>query len=279
MDWLASRRALTRAPRRSLTRLARIADGRVDTTTLATEYLKTVVAVIGAVVFGEEAEGAEEAEEFAAYPALCIGVGGGSIVMFLESYFPELDIDAVEVDPVVVAAASAMGVAPPDAIRKPIVVQDAATYVGSAASKGNYELVYIDAFDGDDCVPEALCGEDFARKVADDLSATGTLVMNLHEDDGNWRETARVFADAVVGQRGEGKRGEGKRGEGKRGERGVAFTCTCKRQGNVVLAASRRAVGLPEAELLRLRASYSYFSRGLPFRIGDRVVEGLSDVL
>jgi len=269
MDWLASRRALTRAPRRSLTRLARIADGRVDTTTLATEYLKTVVAVIGAVVFGEEAEGAEEAEEFAAYPALCIGVGGGSIVMFLESYFPELDIDAVEVDPVVVAAASAMGVAPPDAIRKPIVVQDAATYVGSAASKGNYELVYIDAFDGDDCVPEALCGEDFARKVADDLSATGTLVMNLHEDDGNWRETARVFADAVVGQR----------GEGKRGERGVAFTCTCKRQGNVVLAASRRAVGLPEAELLRLRASYSYFSRGLPFRIGDRVVEGLSDVL
>ena len=107
---LVSRRALTHAPRRSLTRLARIADGRVDTTTLATEYLKTVVAVIGAVVFGEEAEGAEEAEEFAAYPALCIGVGGGSIVMFLESYFPELDIDAVEVDPVVVAAASAMGV-------------------------------------------------------------------------------------------------------------------------------------------------------------------------
>lgn len=259
---LVSRRALTHAPRRSLTRLARIADGRVDTTTLATEYLKTVVAVIGAVVFGEEAEGAEEAEEFAAYPALCIGVGGGSIVMFLESYFPELDIDAVEVDPVVVAAASAMGVAPPDAIRKPIVVQDAATYVGSAASRGNYELVYIDAFDGDDCVPEALCGEDFARKVADDLSASGTIVMNLHEDDGNWRETARVFADAVVGQR---------------GERGVAFTCTCKRQGNVVLAASRR-VGL-QVGLLRSRASYSYFSRGMPFRIGDRVVEGLSDVL
>ena len=45
--------------------------------------------------------------------ALCIGVGGGSLPLFLAHHFPGLRVDAVELDPAVLAAASqAMGFQP-----------------------------------------------------------------------------------------------------------------------------------------------------------------------
>ena len=55
-------------------------------------------------------------------------------------------------------------------------------------------------------------------RLAAELSETGTLVVNLHDNDDGWRRTAKLFADAVGG---------------------VAWTCTCRRQGNVVLCVSR----------------------------------------
>ena len=188
--------------------VVRIADGKADPGCLATEYLKTVVAVIAAV-WGARGDTAGTVSP----SVLCIGIGGGSIVMFLETFFPEMVVDAVEIDPVVVAAAAEMGFVHPR-----LFVQDANEFIGSSASNGPYELVYIDAFDGDDRVPEALCGADFAGRLAAELSETGTLVVNLHDNDDVWRRTAKLFADAVGG---------------------VAWTCTCRRQGNVVLCVSK----------------------------------------
>ena len=257
--------------------VARIVDGEVDAGCLATEYLKTVAAVFAAVV------GARGGEVPVAGTALAIGVGGGSMVLFLNQYFPELCVQSVEIDPVVVSAARIMGAA------FDIIVADANEFVvgtdGQPSSTSNdsapYEFVYIDAFDGDDCVPRDLCGEDFAGRLASEMSPTGTLIVNLHADDEHWERTARVFRDAVGG---------------------VAFTCTCKTQGNVVLCCSRslgEAMGQePGVELgrtlqqqleqqleqqlaLRCRAwaSRTYFERKLPFRCGERVTEGFSIVV
>lgn len=39
--------------------------------------------------------------------ALCVGLGGGSLPLFLTHHFPGLEIDVVELDPVVIAAAEA----------------------------------------------------------------------------------------------------------------------------------------------------------------------------
>ena len=256
--------------------VARIVDGVVDPRCLATEYLKTVVAVIAAVTGARETSRAEttsttSAEQLA---TLCIGIGGGSIVMFLRAYFPELVIDSVEIDPVVVSAARCMGA------DFDIILEDANTFVtgrlpgtsavpdGTPSSSSNppYELVYIDAFDGDDCVPKDLCGSDFAGRVASELSVTGTLVVNLHADDPNWQRTARVYHTAIGGQ---------------------SFTCTCKTQGNVILCCTRApglvsALGASDEEAqrqLRAFASSTYFGRSLPFRCGDRVTEGYSRVM
>jgi hypothetical protein len=223
--------------------VVRLVDGKADAGCLATEYLKSVVAVVAAVM------GARKAAR--SMPALCIGVGGGSMVMFLNKYFPEMDIDAVEIDPVVVAAAvSHMGA------DFEMLVQDANDFIGSPASRRSYELIYMDAFDGDDCVPEALCQEEFAARLACVLSETGTLIVNLHENDPNWMRTAKTFSDAVGGE---------------------AFTCTCKTQGNVILCASRVALG--SGADLRALASGTYFKRNLPFRCGDRISQGLSRVV
>jgi spermidine synthase len=35
----------------------------------------------------------------------CIGLGGGSLPLFLSHHFPGMDIEVVEIDPVVIAAA------------------------------------------------------------------------------------------------------------------------------------------------------------------------------
>lgn len=256
--------------------VARIVDGKVDARCLATEYLKTVAAVFAAVIGSRPL-----APPIGSMPALCIGVGGGSMVMFLNTYFPELCVQSVEIDPVVVSAARLMGAV------FDIIVADANEFVvGSDCdppeddvhhlprlSNGSspYEFVYIDAFDGDDCVPEDLCGEAFAGRLASEMSSTGTLIVNLHADDGNWEQTARVFRDAVGG---------------------VAFTCTCKTQGNVVLCCSRSLDALGQdlgsdqpdvaealKRLCRSGASKTYFDRDLPFRCGERVTEGFSLVV
>ena len=49
----------------------------------------------------------------AASPAcrvLCIGLGGGTLPLFLQHHFPGMQVDVVEIDPIVLAAAEeAMG--------------------------------------------------------------------------------------------------------------------------------------------------------------------------
>ncbi|XP_048137350.1 uncharacterized protein LOC115743349 isoform X2 [Rhodamnia argentea] len=177
---------------------------------------------------------------------LCIGHGGGSLPLFLASKIQGAIIDIVEIDPLVISASiQAMGfpafsVLTPSgdrAISKPdlmdevmwkgvherlhLLESDAEKFVHE--NKKLYDLVFIDAYDGDDIFPRKLWDPDspFLRALSNQLhSEHGAVVVNLHSDadllspDGSplsvlqqlWpmgkhvSSIAQAYKDAVVGR-------------------------------------------------------------------------------
>jgi spermidine synthase len=86
--------------------------------------------------------------------SLIVGLGGGSMVLFLRHYDPEQIIDAVEIDPAIVEAADKwFGVKNDDHTN--IVTEDA--FVFLKKTKERYDVIYMDAF----------------LKPAEDTDATG----------------------------------------------------------------------------------------------------------
>ncbi|KAL3150255.1 hypothetical protein ABBQ32_000108 [Trebouxia sp. C0010 RCD-2024] len=121
--------------------------------------------------------------------ALCIGLGGGSLPNFLSHHFPGLLVDAVELDPLVVTAATDYMGFPSRRPNMQVHQGDAADYILKAVSEVHQgraepvDMVFVDAFDANDDVPASLWSSDSV--VLDALSKVlhpehGTLVMNLH---------------------------------------------------------------------------------------------------
>jgi spermidine synthase len=260
--------------------VVRLVNGNADSACLATEYLKTVVAIFAAVIDlnretsdGQDAFQGDQVLEMdggscVGPRVLCIGVGGGSIVQFLSSFFPEMEIDAVEIDPVVATAArDFMG------MHSNIYVEDAREFVARLVTDNNnnkkkkpYDIVYIDAFDGDDCIPSDLCTDHFARSLSQVTSKSGTVIINMHESDTGRPLTARVFHEALGGE---------------------SFTITCKTQRNVILCCSR-SIGIQEAvtevdeksakEMIKSAAARTRADKALPFHCGSRAIQGFSRI-
>ncbi|MHC5039145.1 MAG: spermidine synthase, partial [Planctomycetota bacterium] len=71
---------------------------------------------------------------------LIVGLGGGGMVHFLNHYFPDLKVDAVEIDPVVVKLADEyFGTRPGPKTR--IFTEDAFKYLARAEDK--YDVIYM----------------------------------------------------------------------------------------------------------------------------------------
>ena len=74
---------------------------------------------------------------------LIVGLGGGSMIHFLKHHAPDLRVDVVEIDPVVVKIADLwFGVRSGGRLR--IVVQDAFKYLTN--TRHCYDVIYMDAF-------------------------------------------------------------------------------------------------------------------------------------
>jgi len=91
---------------------------------------------------------------------LCIGLGGGTVASYLASVLPRCRVDAVELEPAVVTAATeAMGFATTDRLQ--LTVDDGAAFALRAVERiegseeGAYDAVLVDAYDADGGVPEA----------------------------------------------------------------------------------------------------------------------------
>ncbi|XP_071736315.1 uncharacterized protein [Rutidosis leptorrhynchoides] len=145
---------------------------------------------------------------------LCIGHGGGSLPLFLASKIPGAIIDIVEIDPIVIfASTQAMGFpaystmnksglrshSKPDLIdevlwkgvheRLHLYEADAEHFMTKNTTV--YDMVFVDAYDGEDIFPHKLWDPDslFLKALSERLHPEhGTVVVNLHSDADNSEE-------------------------------------------------------------------------------------------
>jgi spermidine synthase len=107
--------------------------------------------------------------------ALILGHGGGSFTKWLARYWPELEVDVVEFDPVVVRMAEEYFSyrAPP---QHHVYVRDARAFLNHTSA--TYDLIWADAF-ARHLVPFHLTTEEFFAQLRQHLAADGVLVVNL----------------------------------------------------------------------------------------------------
>ena len=107
--------------------------------------------------------------------ALVLGHGGGSFAKWLARYWPELELDVVEFDPVVVRMAEDYFRyrAPP---QHHVHVRDARAFLNH--TDATYDLIWADAF-ARHLVPFHLTTEEFFSELRRHLAADGVLVVNL----------------------------------------------------------------------------------------------------
>ena len=106
---------------------------------------------------------------------LVVGLGGGTIPSFLHRRFPDLVIDAVELDPVVVEVAKSHMEFREDANLR-AHVEDGRRFIERATHR--YDIIFLDAF-GADSVPYSLATREFLQSVRRALTPRGVVVGNI----------------------------------------------------------------------------------------------------
>lgn len=117
---------------------------------------------------------------------LIIGLGGGSMVRFLQAFDPNLRVDAVEIDPAVITVADELfGTRPSSTVR--IIEQDGFDFL--ANSTVPYDVIYMDAFlepsdaTDENGVPLDLKTVDFLRDLGTKTRPGGVVVFNVSLDE------------------------------------------------------------------------------------------------
>jgi spermidine synthase len=108
---------------------------------------------------------------------LIIGLGGGTLPMTLRNLFPELEIDAVEIDPAVTRVAEKFfNFKRDDRLR--VHEEDGRVFVKKAIRSGTkYDIVMLDAFE-DEYIPEHLSTKEFLLEVKSILTPDGVVAAN-----------------------------------------------------------------------------------------------------
>lgn len=153
---------------------------------LPTEYLQ--VATVGAALTKTLSR------------ALLVGLGGGAYARFLRRRFPQVSVDVIEIDPIVLQLAREhFGFKEDRRLR--VFTEDAAEFVADAAADEawRYDLVFVDAYHGQK-IPAPLARQRFFRDAAAVLAPGGVVVANLGLPE-RWQEdrVVRRFATAFRG--------------------------------------------------------------------------------
>ena len=120
--------------------------------------------------------------------ALVIGLGGGTIPSFLRKRFPDMRIDAVDIDPGVVDVAKSHFGFREDAKMRAHVA-DGRRFVEQTQER--YDLVFLDGF-GTDSVPPHLTTREFLQSVRRILTPRGITIGNL------WAREVNTLYDSMV---------------------------------------------------------------------------------
>lgn len=108
--------------------------------------------------------------------ALLIGLGGGVLAKRMWHDYPDLRIDAVELDPVIVDVAREYFGLPPDNERLGVHVDDGRRFVEE--SRDIFDIMVIDAYFVD-AMPWGFATDEFLEIAAEHLSRGGVLAYNL----------------------------------------------------------------------------------------------------
>lgn len=119
---------------------------------------------------------------------LVVGLGGGTIPGFLRQRFPDLVIDAVELDPGVVEVAKSHFGFREDAKMR-AHVGDGRRFIEQASRR--YDIIFLDAF-GIDSVPYQLATREFLALVRRALTPRGMVVGNI------WDRNSNPLYDSMV---------------------------------------------------------------------------------
>ena len=107
-------------------------------------------------------------------------MGGGGSIAATRLTAPNIDIDAVEIDPKVVEAATRFfGINPHDGKLR-VHVADARPWL--ARGEEQYDLVHVDLYQGGPYIPFYLVTVEFFEAVRAHMSPEGLLMMNLFDN-------------------------------------------------------------------------------------------------
>ena len=119
---------------------------------------------------------------------MVVGVGGGTMPMFLRRYYPDAVIDAVDIDPDVVQVAKEyFGLREDERLKAH--VGDGRAFVENAREP--YDIIFLDAF-GTRNVPPHLTTVEFMRAVRKAVKPAGVVVWNI------WGRAANPLYDSMV---------------------------------------------------------------------------------
>jgi spermidine synthase len=123
---------------------------------------------------------------------LFVGMGAGTLPMAIHHYFPAAHVDAVELDPEVVAAAKRFfGLKEDDRLK--VYERDGRVQVRRfLAEKKKYDVVFLDAFRGG-YIPYQLTTREFLEQVKGVLLPGGIVVSNLRPGFASYEYQRRTY--------------------------------------------------------------------------------------
>jgi spermidine synthase len=120
---------------------------------------------------------------------LVVGLGGGSLPMFLRKHYPAAGIDVAEIDPDVVDVAKKYFGFREDE-RMHAYIGDGRQFIANAR-QADYDIVFLDAFGARD-VPKHLTTLEFLQITRRALKPGGVVVSNV------WRPASNPLYDSMV---------------------------------------------------------------------------------
>jgi len=119
---------------------------------------------------------------------LVVGLGGGTLPMFLRKHYPNAAIDAVDIDPEVVAVAKRfLGFREDELINAH--VGDGRQFIEK--SRQPYDVIFLDAF-GSNSIPAHLTTQEFLQAARRAVTPGGVVVGNL------WGRITNPLYDSMV---------------------------------------------------------------------------------
>jgi spermidine synthase len=119
---------------------------------------------------------------------LVVGLGGGSLPMFLRKHYPAAGIDVAEIDPDVVDVAKQFFGFREDELTR-AHVGDGRQFIENV--RQGYDIIFLDAFGARD-IPKHLTTQEFLLAVRRALVTSGVVVSNV------WRPSANPLHDSMV---------------------------------------------------------------------------------